>query len=139
LRKPGHGFIVQATVDLLASWKPAKPRSRELQIDKCKVTGYSCSVKIRSFAHKGLKKLYEDDETKGVDAATADKLRKVLLFLDEMEAPEELLSLPAWKAHALKGNRKGTWSLSVTANWRLTFCLDRSRREIFDLNLEDYH
>jgi proteic killer suppression protein len=96
-------------------------------------------VKIRSFAHKGLKRLYEEDETKGVAAATADKLRKMLLFLDEMEEPEELLALPMWKAHLLTGNRKGTWSLSVTANRRLTFGLDKTGREILDVNLEDYH
>jgi toxin HigB-1 len=96
-------------------------------------------VKIRGFVHKGLKKLYEEDEAKGVGAATADKLRKMLLFLDEMEDAEELLALPAWKAHRLTGNRKGAWSLSVTANRRLTFELDAAQREIFDLNLEDYH
>jgi proteic killer suppression protein len=50
-----------------------------------------------------------------------------------------LLALPAWKPHTLKGGRKGTWSLSVTANRRLTFRLDRSGREILDVNLEDYH
>ena len=96
-------------------------------------------MKIRSFAHKGLKKLYEEDETKAVAAATADKLRKMLLFLDEMEDPEELLALPTWKAHTLTGNRKGTWSLSVTANRRLTFRLDEAGREVLDVNLEDYH
>jgi len=108
-------------------------------IDKCKVTGYTLVVMIRSFAHKGLRKLYEEDETRGVAAATADKLRKMLLFLDEMENPEELMALLTWKAHALTGNRKGTWSLSVTANRRLTFRLDKTGREILDVNLEDYH
>jgi proteic killer suppression protein len=96
-------------------------------------------VKIRSFVHKGLKKLYEDDETKGIAAATADKLRKMLLFLDEMEDLEELLALPTWKAHKLSGDRKGTWSLSLTASRRLTFRVDKSGREILDVNLEDYH
>lgn len=96
-------------------------------------------MKIRSFVHKGLKKLYEDDETKGIAAATADKLRKMLLFLDEMEDLEELLALPTWKAHKLSGDRKGTWSLSLTANRRLTFRVDKSGREILDVNLEDYH
>jgi toxin HigB-1 len=96
-------------------------------------------VKIRSFAHKGLKKLYEEDDEKGVGAAVADKLRKMFLFLDEMEDAEELKALPAWRAHTLKGNRKGTWSLSVTANRRLTFRLGKTGREIFELNLEDYH
>lgn len=96
-------------------------------------------MKIRSFVHKGLKKLYEDDETKGIAAATADKLRKMLLFLDEMEDLEELLALPTWKAHKLSGDRKGTWSLSLTASRRLTFRVDKSGREILDVNLEDYH
>ena len=96
-------------------------------------------VKIRSFVHKGLKMLYEEDETKGVPSDTTDKLRKMLLFLDEMDQPAELRALPNWKAHTLTGNRKGTWSLSVTANRRLTFRLDQAKREIFDLNLEDYH
>jgi proteic killer suppression protein len=47
--------------------------------------------------------------------------------------------LPSWKAHTLTGDRKGTWSLSVTANWRLTFRIDTTEREIYDVNLEDYH
>jgi proteic killer suppression protein len=96
-------------------------------------------VKIWSFAHKGLRNLYEADETKGVAPTAADKLRKMLLFLDEMEDAKELLALPTWKAHMLTGDRKETWSLSVTANRRLTFRLDKTGREILDVNLEDYH
>jgi toxin HigB-1 len=55
-------------------------------------------LKILSFAHKGLKRLYAEDSVKGVSPDTADKLRKMLAFLDDMEDPEELRSLPAWKA-----------------------------------------
>jgi plasmid maintenance system killer protein len=61
------------------------------------------------------------------------------LHLDDMQDPEELRSLPAWKVHTLTGDRKGTWSLSVTRNRRLTFRIDIAEREIYDLNLEDYH
>jgi len=96
-------------------------------------------MKIRSFAHKGLKKLYEEDNAKGVPPDTVDKLRKMFAFLDEMEDPEELRALPSWKVHTLTGNRKGTWSLSVTANRRLTFRIDLLEREIYVLDLEDYH
>ena len=96
-------------------------------------------MKIRSFAHKGLKKLYEEDNAKGVPPETVDKLRKMFAFLDEMEDPEELRALPSWKVHTLTGNRKGTWSLSVTANRRLTFRIDLLEREIYVLDLEDYH
>ena len=96
-------------------------------------------MKIRNFAHKGLKRLYEEDSTKWVPADTADKLRKVLAFLDDMESAEELRALTAWKAHILTGDRKGTWSLSITHNRRLTFRIDAAERELCELNLEDYH
>jgi proteic killer suppression protein len=48
-----------------------------------------------NFAHKGLKRLYAEDSTKGVPPATVDKLRKMLAFLDDMQDPEELRSLPS--------------------------------------------
>jgi len=101
-------------------------------------------MKIRSFAHKGLRKLYEDDIARGVPASALDKLRKMLAFLDQMDDAEEFRHLPAWKAHQLTGDRKGSWSLSVTANVRLTFRIDATgansgEHEIRELNLEDYH
>ena len=112
---------------------------RHFQFDKCYATGYSLLVNIRNFAHKGLKRLYTDDSAKGVPPDTVDKLRKVLAYLDNMEDPEELRALAAWKVHTLTGDRKGTWSLRVTRNRRLTFRIDAAEREICDVNLEDYH
>ncbi len=95
-------------------------------------------MKIRSFANKGLKKLYEDDMAKGVPADIADKLRKMFFFLDAMQEEEDLRALATWKAHRLTGDREGTWSLSVTRNRRLTFWINNDD-EICDVNLEDYH
>jgi toxin HigB-1 len=96
-------------------------------------------VKIRNFVHKGLKNLYTEDSARGVSPDSVDKLRKMLAFLDDMAHPEELRALHAWKAHVLAGDREGTWSLYVTRNRRLTFCIDTEAREICDVNLEDYH
>jgi toxin HigB-1 len=96
-------------------------------------------VKIRNFAHKGLKWLYAEDISKGVPPDTVDKLRKMFLYLDNIEDPEELRALTAWKVHTLTGDRKETWSLSVTGNRRLTFRIDVAECEICDVNLEDYH
>ena len=94
-------------------------------------------MRVRSIAHKGLRRLYEENSSKGLNADTVDKLRKMLTFLDAMQDPEELRALPLWKAHALTGDRKGTWSLHVTRNWRMTFRIEDG--EIVDLSLEDYH
>ncbi len=96
-------------------------------------------VKIRNFSHKGLKRLYEEDNQKGVPPDSVDKLRKMLAFLDDIQSPDELRSLPAWRAHTLSGDREGTWSLSVTRNRRLTFWIDRQQWQICDVDLEDYH
>jgi proteic killer suppression protein len=63
----------------------------------------------------------------------------MLAYLDSMEDPEELRALKAWKVHTLAGDRKGTWSLSVTRNRRLTFRIDNAERELCEVNLEDYH
>ena len=96
-------------------------------------------MKIRNFTHKGLKRLYSEDSVKGVPPDTVDKLRKMFAYLDNMEDPQELRTLAAWKVHTLTGGRKGTWSLSVTRNRRLTLRVDTAEREICDMNLEDYH
>jgi toxin HigB-1 len=94
-------------------------------------------VQVRNITHKGLRRLYEEDSSKGLGADTVDKLRKMLGFLDAMHDPEELRSLPTWKADTLTGNRRGTWSLHVTRNWRMPFRVEGD--EIVDVNLEDYH
>ena len=95
-------------------------------------------MKIRNFAHKGLKRLYLEDSVKGVPPDTVGKLKKMFAYLDDIAEPEELWVLASWKAHTLTGDRKGTWSLSVTRNRRLTFRIDTAEQEICDVNLEDY-
>ena len=96
-------------------------------------------MKIRNIVHKGLKRLYNEDDQKGVSADTVDKLRKMLAFLQDMENADEMRSITLWKAHQMTGDRKGTWSLHVTRNWRLTFRIDTGESEICDLDYEDYH
>jgi plasmid maintenance system killer protein len=96
-------------------------------------------MKIRNIVHKGLKRLYEQDSRKGLSADSVDKLRKMLAFLQDMEDADELRGVPTWKAHVMTGERKGTWSLHVTRNWRLTFDIDEREKELFDIDYEDYH
>ena len=96
-------------------------------------------MKIRNVIHKGLRRFIEEDDTVGLPSAAVPKLRNMVSFLQDMEREEELKAIPSWKAHQLTGQRKGTWSLSVTRNWRLTFRVDRDEIEIIDLNYEDYH
>ena len=96
-------------------------------------------MKIRNIRHKGLRRFVEGDSVGALQPAITPKLRRILSFLQDMEHEEELLTVPAWKAHRLVGDRKDVWSLSVTRNWRITFWIDRAQGEIVDLDYEDYH
>ena len=96
-------------------------------------------MRIRNILHKGLRRLIEDDDAGGIQAAAVDKLRRMISFLQDMEREDELRTVPSWKAHRLTGDRKGTWSLFVTKNWRLTFQVDKDESEIVNLDYEDYH
>ncbi|MCY4463735.1 MAG: type II toxin-antitoxin system RelE/ParE family toxin [Albidovulum sp.] len=95
-------------------------------------------MKIRNVVHKGLRRLIAENNAVGVQPAFAPKLRRIISFLQDMEQEEELRTVPGWRVHILGGDRRGTWSLAVTANWRITFRIDRDEMEIVDLNYEDY-
>ena len=94
-------------------------------------------MKVRNIIHKGVKRLYTEDSPKGLSAATVNKLRMMLAFLQDMESEDELRTVPVWKAHRLTGDRKSVWSLHVTPNCRLTLRIEEN--EICDLNPEDCH
>jgi len=96
-------------------------------------------MRIRNVLHKGLRRFIENDDKSGIQASVAEKLRRMISFLQDMDKEDELRTVPGWKAHQLTGGRKGTWSLSVTGNWRLTFRVDQDQIEIIDLDYEDYH
>jgi proteic killer suppression protein len=96
-------------------------------------------MKIRNVIHKRLRRFIEEDDTSGIQAAVVSKLRRMISFLQDMEREDELRTVPAWKAHQLSGDRRGTWSLFVTRNWRITFRIDSEEIEIIDLDYEDYH
>jgi toxin HigB-1 len=96
-------------------------------------------MKIRNVIHKGLRRFIEDDDVSGLQPAVVTKVQRIVSFLQDMEQEEELRTVQSWKAHMLTGDRKGTWSLSVTRNWRMTFRIDRQEIEIIDLDYEDYH
>jgi len=96
-------------------------------------------VTIRNVPHRALKRFIERNDPSGLSPAVVEKVRNIITFLMEMEDVLELRDVPGWKPHQLAGDRKGTWSLTVTRNWRITFGVDQDKKEIFDLNYEDYH
>ena len=96
-------------------------------------------MQLVQFRHKGLRQLHEAGNAKGVPSAMADKLRKLLFALETAETLEQLGRFPGWRLHPLKGDRKGSWSLTVTGNWRLIFRYDEQMNVASDIDLIDYH
>jgi proteic killer suppression protein len=94
-------------------------------------------MRIVSFRHRDLERFWKRDEARGVARQHEAKLRAMLTALEEAENVAELETIPGWRLHPLKGNRKGAWSLTVTRNYRLTFRVDGSA--ISDIDFEDYH
>jgi proteic killer suppression protein len=91
---------------------------------------------IVSFRHKGLRRLFEDDDRSGLSADRVEKIRLILSALDQAEAIEDL-NQPAFRLHALKGDLKGFWSITVRANWRIIFRF--AGESASDVDLTDYH
>lgn len=91
---------------------------------------------IVSFKHKGLEAFYRSGTTKGIQAAHAAKLGRVLGLLDVAAGPEDL-NLPGFKLHPLKGTLKSHWSIWVNGNWRVTFRFLGADVELVDY--QDYH
>ncbi len=96
-------------------------------------------MNIRGVKHEGLRRLLEADEVARLPAQSIERIRNILAFLQDMKDVAELKAMPGWHLHQLSGDRKGTLSLTVTRNWRITFRVDEDENEIIDLDYEDYH
>ncbi|MBK6744702.1 MAG: type II toxin-antitoxin system RelE/ParE family toxin [Hydrogenophilales bacterium] len=86
---------------------------------------------IKSFRHKGLKRLYETGGAGGIQAHQAARLRMQLAALDTAASIEDM-DIPGYRLHPLKGKEKGRWSIWVSGNWRLTFEFHEGNAYILD-------
>ena len=91
---------------------------------------------IESFKHKGLKRLFETGHTSGVNPQHVERLRKILALLETSENIDDM-DLPGLNLHKLKGRRKNTLAVKVSANGRVTFKLKNG--DVLEVNYEDYH
>jgi proteic killer suppression protein len=91
---------------------------------------------IRSIRHKGLKRLFEDDDPRGVNQDHASKLRNILARLAAARTVGDM-DLPGFRLHSLKGELTGFHAVTVAANWRLIFRFHDGHAE--DVDYVDYH
>jgi proteic killer suppression protein len=94
------------------------------------------TVAILKFRHKGLERFFIRGTTAGINAKHAERLRLILGRLNVAVEPRDM-SLPGLELRPLKGDRKGSWAVSMSGNWRVTFKFSGS--DVKDIDYEDYH
>jgi len=80
-----------------------------LTTDDCHFT---ISQVIRSFKHRGLKRLYERGDRSGIRPDLLEIVERILTIRDVAATPQAL-DLPRYHLHPLKGELKGFWSVTV--------------------------
>ena len=98
---------------------------------------YMYILKIRSINNKALRRLIEDDDARGIRSDLLNRTRNILAALISASDMKGVDGPPGWRIHQLVGDRAGTWSISASGNWRITFDIEEG--EISNLDLEDYH
>jgi toxin HigB-1 len=91
---------------------------------------------ILTFKHRGLERFFKNDDHRGILARTEARTERLLDRLDAAVKPEDM-NIPGFRFHRLTGERRGTYTVSVTGNWRITFRFDGVNA--VDVDLEDYH
>jgi toxin HigB-1 len=91
---------------------------------------------IVGFRHKGLKRLFEQDDASGIRPDLRDKVRAILAQLDEAQTIDDM-RMTSFHLHPLKGDLKGLWSVTVRANWRVVFRFADGDADAVELI--DYH
>jgi proteic killer suppression protein len=91
---------------------------------------------IKSFNHRGLKRFFGDGNSQRLPRNMLERISLILARLNTAKTIEAM-NIHSYNLHELKGNRKGTWSVTVRANWRIAFRLENG--DAFDVNFEDYH
>jgi proteic killer suppression protein len=94
-------------------------------------------MRLRNARHRGLKAFIENDDAKGIRPDQVKRVRNIVAVLIYSPDMDAVSGPPGWRVHQLTGDRSGTWSISVSGNWRITF--DVIDGEVCNLDLEDYH
>ena len=91
---------------------------------------------LRTFKHKALKRLFEEDDHRRLPAEDVDTIRCILSRLDAARSPQDM-DAPGFRLHPLRGDLKGFWAVTVRANWRVIFRFEGD--DAFDVDYLDYH
>ncbi|MEQ8694907.1 MAG: type II toxin-antitoxin system RelE/ParE family toxin [Gammaproteobacteria bacterium] len=91
---------------------------------------------IENFKHRGLQRYFTRGTKSGIPTELEPRIRLILGRLNASEKPQDM-GLPGLYLHELKGRRKGTWSVRISGNRRITFKFNGVNAA--EVDLDDYH
>lgn len=91
---------------------------------------------IKSFKHKGLEDFFKTGNIKGINPEHKTKIKIILTALNSAKVIDDM-DIPSFKLHKLKGDMQHLWSVTVRANYRITFGFENGEAYIVDY--QDYH
>ena len=91
---------------------------------------------IVGIRHKGLKRLFENDDHRYISSYYRERIRRILARIDEATQPQDM-NLPGYGLHPLTGDFAGFWAVRVSKNWRIVFRFEG--RNVRDVDMVDYH
>ena len=91
---------------------------------------------IKGFQHKGLERLFATGSKRGIQAKYEDRLRLILGTLNAATNPQDM-NPPGLGLHEFHGPRKGTWAVTVSGNWPVTFGF--AGKDADRVDYEEYH
>ena len=102
-------------------------------IDNCNLRGFAYLCKmIESISHKGLRLLWEKDNSSKLPSEQLEKIKRILSVLHAAKTLDPIRAIPGYRLHQLSGDMKGIWSVWVTGNYRILFRFEAG--DIFDVD-----
>lgn len=92
---------------------------------------------IKSFADDDTEELFIRGKSKRLPSDIIKRAIRRLEYIDLAVSLDDLRVPPSNRLHALKGDRKGQWSISINNQWRICFRFDKG--DAYDVGITDYH
>jgi proteic killer suppression protein len=92
---------------------------------------------IKTFADKRTEKIFRQERVKGIHPEVQQAALIDLASLNAAASLNDLAFLPGYHLEALKGDRKGQYSIRINRQWRI--CFSWQAGDAYDVGITDYH
>jgi len=92
---------------------------------------------IQSFADKVTVAVFSGLEVRRIPRALQEAARRKLKLIDAAGSLDDLRVPPGNRLEALRGDRRGQWSIRINDQWRICFRWEGA--DAFEVEIVDYH